>query len=122
MEPADDAGEEADVLTADKPDLDWKWLAKDATKLGLDASTLESVTYGVYATATLADDGEVFGSHKWTLTFSKPVVASTVSVSAFSLTRDGVAVALPASAKLTQVSDTVWTVSGLDSELAEDGA
>ena len=46
---------EADVLTADKPDLDWKWLAKDATKLGLDASTLESVTYGVYATATLAD-------------------------------------------------------------------
>ncbi len=73
-------------------------------------------------TATLADDGEVFGSHKWTLTFSKPVVASTVSVSAFSLTRDGVAVAIPASARLTQVSDTTWTLSGLDAALGADGA
>ena len=73
-------------------------------------------------TATLSDDGEVFGSRKWTLTFSKPVVASTVSVSAFSLTRDGVAVAMPASARLTQVSDTVWTLSGLDAALGADGA
>ena len=73
-------------------------------------------------TATLTDDGEVFGSHKWTLTFSKPVAASTVAISAFSLTRDGVAVAIPSSAKLTQVSDTVWTLSGLDSVLGADGA
>ena len=73
-------------------------------------------------TATLTDDGEVFGSRKWTLTFSKPVVASTVSVSAFSLTRDGAAVAIPASARLTQVSDTVWTLSGLDIALGADGA
>ena len=73
-------------------------------------------------TATLADDGEVFGSRKWTLTFSKPVVASTVSASAFSLTRDGVAVAIPATAKLTQVSDTTWTLSGLDGALGADGA
>ena len=73
-------------------------------------------------TATLTDDGEVFGSHKWTLTFSKPVAASTVAISSFSLTRDGVAVAIPSSAKLTQVSDTVWTLSGLDSVLGADGA
>ena len=73
-------------------------------------------------TAALSDDGEVFGSRRWTLTFSKPVVASTVSAAALSLTRDGAAVTVPASAKLTQVSDTVWTVSGLDSALSEDGA
>ena len=72
-------------------------------------------------TATLTDDGEVFGSRKWTLTFSKPVQASTVTAAALSLKRDGVTVAVPASAKLTQVSDTVWTVSGLDSALAADG-
>ncbi|MBO7684489.1 MAG: carboxypeptidase regulatory-like domain-containing protein [Kiritimatiellae bacterium] len=73
-------------------------------------------------TATLTDDGEVFGSRKWTLEFSKPVVASSVSASALSLTRDGVAVAIPATARLTQVSDTAWTVSGLDAALSEDGA
>ena len=72
-------------------------------------------------TATLADEGEVFGARRWTLTFSKPVVASTVSAAALSLTRDGAAVAVPASAKLTQVSETVWTVSGLDSALSADG-
>ena len=72
-------------------------------------------------TATLEDDGEVFGSRKWTLTFSKPVQASTVTAAALSLKRDGATVAVPASAKLTQVSDTVWTASGLDSALAADG-
>ena len=73
-------------------------------------------------TAELSDDGEVFGSRRWTLTFSKPVVASTVSASALSLTRDGAAVAIPASARLTQVSDTIWTLSGLDAALGADGA
>ena len=73
-------------------------------------------------TATLSDDGEVFGSRKWTLAFSKPVAASTVAISAFSLARDGVAVAIPSSAKLTQVSDAVWTLSGLDAALGADGA
>ena len=73
-------------------------------------------------TATLADNGEVFGSRKWTLAFSKPVAASTVSVSALSLTRDGASVAVPSSARLTQASDTVWTLSGLDAALTADGA
>ena len=50
------------------------------------------------------------------------MAASTVAISSFSLTRDGVAVAIPSSAKLTQVSDTVWTLSGLDSALGADGA
>ena len=72
-------------------------------------------------TATLTDDGEVFGSRKWTLAFSKPVQASTVTAAALSLRRNGATVALPASAMLKQVSDTVWTVSGLDSALAADG-
>ena len=73
-------------------------------------------------TATLTDDGEVFGARRWTMTFSKPVQASTVTAAALSLTRDGAPVAVPASAKLTQVSDTVWTVSGLDAALSADGA
>ena len=73
-------------------------------------------------TAELTDDGEVFGARRWTLTFSKPVQASTVTAAALSLTRDGAPVAVPASAKLTQVSDTVWTVSGLDAALSADGA
>ena len=72
-------------------------------------------------TAELSDDGEVFGSRRWTLTFSKPVQASTVTASALALVRNGSPVSLPASAKLTQVSDTVWTVSGLDSALMDDG-
>ena len=73
-------------------------------------------------TAELTDDGEIFGSRRWTLTFSKPVQASTVTAAALSLMRDGAPVAVPASAKLTQVSDTVWTVSGLDAALSADGA
>ena len=73
-------------------------------------------------TAELTDDGEVFGSRRWTLAFSKPVQASTVTAAALSLTRDGAPVAVPASAKLTQVSDTVWTVSGLDAAVSTDGA
>ncbi|MBQ6136231.1 MAG: Ig-like domain-containing protein, partial [Kiritimatiellae bacterium] len=73
-------------------------------------------------TAALTDDGEVFGARRWTLTFSKPVQSSTVTAAALSLTRDGAPVAVPASAKLTQVSDTVWTVSGLDAALSADGA
>lgn len=73
-------------------------------------------------TAALTDDGEVFGARRWTLSFSKPVQASTVTAAALSLTRDGAPVAVPASAKLTQVSDTVWTVSGLDAALSADGA
>jgi hypothetical protein len=98
-------------------------LVRNASDVAGTAKFTATVTIDANApTATLADDGEVFGSRKWTLTFSKPVVASTVSVSAFSLTRDGVAVAIPASARLTQVSETTWTLSGLDSALGADGA
>ncbi|MBO4287002.1 MAG: hypothetical protein J5985_02415, partial [Kiritimatiellae bacterium] len=97
-------------------------LVRNAAGVAGSAKFTSTVTIDANApTATLADDGEVFGSRKWTLTFSKPVMASTVSVSSFSLTRDGVAVAIPASAKLTQVSDTIWTLSGLDSALGADG-
>ena len=98
-------------------------LVRNASGIAGAAKFTATVTIDANApTATLTDDGEVFGSHKWTLTFSKPVAASTVAISSFSLTRDGVAVAIPSSAKLTQVSDTVWTLSGVDSALGADGA
>ncbi len=72
-------------------------------------------------TVTLADEGEQFGSHRWTLTFSKPVLASSVTVAGFTLTRDGVRVELPESAKVVQASETQFTFYGIDALIAQDG-
>ena len=44
---------EADVLTANRPDLDWDWLAKDAERMGW---TVDNATYDVERVDTL-DDG-----------------------------------------------------------------
>ena len=72
-------------------------------------------------TATLTDEGEQFGSHRWTLTFSKPILASSVTVAGFTLTRDGARIELPASAKVVQVSETQFTFSGIDALITQDG-
>ena len=98
-------------------------LVRNAAGIAGVAKFTATVTIDANApTATLTDDGEVFGARRWTLAFTKPVAAATVTTAALSLKRDGAPVALPASAKLTQVSDTAWTVSGLDAALAADGA
>ncbi len=44
---------EADVLTVNKPDLDWSWLARDAKKFGIEK--IETVTYSVDEVSQLAD-------------------------------------------------------------------
>ena len=46
---------EADVLTDDKFDLDWKWLVSDAAKLGLTASDINTVEYEIDSVTTLPD-------------------------------------------------------------------
>ena len=68
-------------------------------------------------TAVLEDAGEEFGSHKWRLTFSKDVLASTVTTAAFTLN----GAALPASAKIAQVSASQYILSGLDAAISADG-
>ncbi len=45
---------EADVLSDDKFDLDWKWLVNDATKLGLAASDIKTAEYEIFQVVTLA--------------------------------------------------------------------
>ena len=45
---------EADVLSDDKFDLDWKWLVNDAVKLGLAASDIKTAEYEISQVATLA--------------------------------------------------------------------
>ena len=46
---------EADVLSDDKFDLDWKWLAKDAEKLGITGVDLKTAEYEISSVATLPD-------------------------------------------------------------------
>lgn len=52
---------EADVLSANTPDLDWKWLLKDATKLGVALEDLRSAGYEI-AVRELQSDGTVSNS------------------------------------------------------------
>ena len=46
---------EADVLSDDKFDLDWKWLVSDAAKLGLAVSDINTVEYEIDRVNTLGD-------------------------------------------------------------------
>ena len=46
---------EADVLSDDKFDLDWKWLAKDAEKLGITGVDLKTAEYEISSVAMLPD-------------------------------------------------------------------
>ena len=46
---------EADVLTDDKLDLDWKWLVSDAARLGLEQSDISSAEYEIDRVITLGD-------------------------------------------------------------------
>ena len=46
---------EADVLTDDKLDLDWKWLVSDAAKLGLAVADIRTVEYEIDRVDTLSD-------------------------------------------------------------------
>lgn len=46
---------EADVLSDDKFDLDWKWLTKDAEKLGITGIDLKTAEYEISSVAMLPD-------------------------------------------------------------------
>ena len=46
---------EADAVSAVLPDLDWKWLMKDAAKLGIAAKDLRTVGYEIATVTKLAD-------------------------------------------------------------------
>ncbi len=48
---------EADVLSEDKFDLDWKWLLGDAAKLGVEQSDLTSAEYEIVNSISLAGGG-----------------------------------------------------------------
>ena len=46
---------EADVISNDKFDLDWKWLVNDAEKLGVTVSDLVSAEYEISSVQPLSD-------------------------------------------------------------------
>ncbi|MBO5642418.1 MAG: LamG domain-containing protein [Kiritimatiellae bacterium] len=46
---------EADVISANTPDLDWKWLLKDATKLGIAVEDLRTAGYEITKRSILTD-------------------------------------------------------------------
>jgi len=69
---------EADILSADKPDLDWKWLVKDATKLGIVLQDLKSAEYDVERVDVDANGASVYTvigsfSNEFNVQRTKPV-------------------------------------------------
>ena len=48
---------EGDVLTEDRFDLDWKWLVRDAAKLGIAPEAINTVTYSIEESGTTVEGG-----------------------------------------------------------------
>ena len=80
---------------------------------------VDGIALAVTLTGASEDQGVVTSTAN--LTFSDKVMDGDVTVGNFSLTRDGEVVALEG-VSITKVDDTTFTLTGLDSLCAEDGA
>jgi uncharacterized protein (DUF2141 family) len=76
---------EGDVLTEDRFDLDWKWLVRDAAKLGISPDAINTVTYAIEESGTGVDGivtNKVIATFVNGYTTSRPVGTPVAPVSA----------------------------------------